>query len=223
MNPANGYAPFLASLSVYSDVRGTYLEQSVAASGRQLVDFCKEVVGVSSIGQGSSLNAALASEEEETYQRGSSGAREWMQSMLDMAENELAILTNLLRGLQPPSSSNTISSTFARMLKPMLRHFHLTMAAAHGHIRQHISTHTLFALDLIAVLTQFQSRWDNVVVRGSSRNPGDGEADMDNGSVQTLSEHLQSLRSSMINVFPTLLNDLQAIPRMRSGEVPSSE
>ncbi|CAO1620193.1 unnamed protein product [Jaminaea pallidilutea] len=222
MNPANGYAPFLASLSVYSDVRGTYLEQSVAASGRQLVDFCKEVVGVSSIGQGSSLNAALASEEEETYQRGSSGAREWMQSMLDMAENELAILTNLLRGLQPPSSSNTISSTFARMLKPMLRHFHLTIAAAHGHIRQHISTHTLFALDLIAVLTQFQSRWDNVVVRGSSRNPGDGEADMDNGSVQALSEHLQSLRSSMINVFPTLLNDLQAIPRMRSGEVPST-
>ncbi|CAO1612756.1 unnamed protein product [Parajaminaea phylloscopi] len=223
-NPSNGYAPFLAALAVYSDTRGAYMEQSVAAMGNALVDFCRDRVAAPS-NRGAMTAAFAAEDDDEGYQRGSAGAREWVKAILDMAENDNAILTNLLRGISPPSSSATIASTFSRLLRPVLRHFTAVMGSLHNHVRRHISSHTLFAFDLIGALSDLQSRWHTVIVKASGKDDHDGNANAGatgEADAFALAQQLQSLRSSTMNVFIGFLSDVQNIPRQREGEVPST-
>ncbi|PWN30121.1 hypothetical protein BDZ90DRAFT_229148 [Jaminaea rosea] len=227
-NPSNGYAPFLAALSLYSDLRGSYLEQSIAPLGKRLVDFATDRVGNSNASRGAMMTAAFDAEGEDegAYQRGSAGAKEWLAAILDLAENEHAILTNLLRGLTPPSSSSTIASTFSRLLRPVLRHFTATVTALQSHVRRNMSTHTLFSLDLIGALSDAQMRWNSVIVNAAGKGGGgneDGIASSSDGSgAHALGEQLQSLRTSTMNVFIGFLNDVQSLPRQRESEVPST-
>lgn len=226
-NPSNGYAPFLAALSVYADIRGTYLEESMSALGNQLVDFCRERVGNTASHRGAMTAAFAAEDDEGGYQRGSAGAKEWVKSILDMAENEHAILSNLLRGLNPPSSSATIASTFSRLLRPVLHHFTTIIGNLHAHIRRHISTHTLFAFDLIGTLSDLHVRWDSVIIAASGKSGEEPTATEKSGGEAAgafaLGQQLQGLRSSTMNVFIGFLNDVQSLPRQREGEVPSSK
>lgn len=228
-NPSNGYAPFLAALSIYSDIRGEYLEQSVAPLGQQLIAYATERIGTHAARAGGMAAAFGAQEDEGAYYRGAAGTRDWLKALLDVAENEHVILSSLLRGLNPPSSNSTIASTFSRLLRPLLKHFSATLSALHAHIRRNLNTHTLFAFDLIGSLSDLQARWELVVVKASGKssatsanNTEDASASASETSAHALGEHLRALRSTMMKVFPTFLTDIQALPRQREAEVPST-
>lgn len=206
-NPANGYAPFLAALSLYSDTRGGYLEASVAPIGQQLVNF---------VVTSSSSNTFAIGDDEAQYQRGSAGIRHWVNIILDLAENDHAILSNLLRGLNPPSSNNTIASTFSRLLRPILRHFVSTMGALQGHIRRRVDHYALLAFDLIGSLSDLSLRWDSVIANAAGKSDRDEE-----GGAHALREQVQALHKTMMNVFPNILNTISNLPQQRQ-DVPST-
>lgn len=199
----------------------------MAAMGNHVVDFCREMVGVHS--SRGAMTAAFAAEEDEGwYQRGSADIREWIKAILDMAENEHAILSNLLRALSPPSSAATIASTFSRLLRPILRHFNHVVGTLHAHIRKHVSRYTPFAFDLIGALSDLRLRWDAVIVKAAGKDGEEGSGatgrgGSGDGDAFALGQQLQALRSSTMNVFISFLADVQDIPRQREGEVPSSE
>jgi exocyst complex protein 7 len=163
--------------------------------------------------------ATSGEEEDNTYHRGSSGAREWIKAILDLAENEHAILSNMLRSLNPPSSNATIASTFSRLIHPILRHFSTTMSTVHALIKQDLSSQMIFIFDLIATLSELVMRWNGVIV-----NPA-GKANEESGGLEggahALQDQLQALRSTAVNIFPVFLNDLKGIPKQRETEVPS--
>lgn len=229
-NPTNGYAPFLAALSLYSDIRGEYLDQSIDPLGQYIVSYASDRIGTQSARTGGMAAAFGAQEDEGAYYRGAAGIRDWLKTLLDMAENEHVILSSLLRGLEPPSSNSTIASTFSRLLRPLLKHFTTIASTLHVHIRNSLDTHTLFAFDLIGVMSDLQTRWEMVIVRASGKGGGGGgpedpsQTSSADGTpaAHALNEQLRSLRGTMIKVFPTFLNDIRNLPRQREGEVPST-
>ncbi|CAO1619266.1 unnamed protein product [Sympodiomycopsis kandeliae] len=224
-NPTNGYAPFLAALSSYSDIRGEYLSNSVSHLGQGLITYATERIGHHSNRNGGMASAFEASQEEEGggYLRGGAGIRDWMKSILDMSENEHVILTSLLRGLNPPSSNSTISSTFSRLLKLLLKDFNTTLNQLHNQIKANLNTHTLFAFDLSGSMSDLYARWEVVIVKASGKSQQhEDENSSSGGGVYVLNEQLKMVKSTMTQVFSTFLDEIKALPRQRQGEVPST-
>jgi exocyst complex protein 7 len=84
-HPKTHHAPFSSALVAYSEIRGRYMEASLAPLGQMIISYSQETLG-STAGR-SGMTAAWRNEEENTgYARGSAGLSNWISATVDMAE-----------------------------------------------------------------------------------------------------------------------------------------
>lgn len=225
-HPKTHHAPFSSALAAYAEIRSTYVENCLAPSNRRVVAYAQERVGVSAGAAGrAGMAAAWDDDEDVGYARGNAGLGEWISSTLDMAENEYGVVSSLLNSLDPPSSLSTIQSTFARLLRAPLRDFQQTVQALHQEVRRHMSlstSHTFFAFDIVAALSIAAPRWESIVVNGCAGHTGGGSEEKATNA-NALPEALQAVRGTAMQVFPTFIQSVNAMPQQREGEVPSSK
>jgi exocyst complex protein 7 len=224
-HPRTHHAPFSSALVAYAEIRAKYMESSLTPLAQRVDAYSKE--RLSSTAGRAGMTAAWQNEEDDDggYSRGSAGLSNWINATLDMAENEYSILEELLQSLSPPSSTTTIHSTYARLLRSPLRSFTATLTALQMQIRQSTSTqHTFFAFDVIGALSNASPRWDAVVVANCARQQGagGGDAGQEQTAVHALSESLVSTRGMAMEIFPTFIASINAMPQQREGEVPST-
>lgn len=140
-------------------------------------------------------------------------------------QSEYAILENFLKSLNPPSSQTTIHSTFSRLLRAPLRSFTSTLSDVHGEIRRNATTtHSLFAFDIIGELTNASPRWDEVIVSNCARqaDPSSSGSQHEASLVHALSQSLIAVRGTAMEIFPSYIAGINAMPQQREGEVPST-
>lgn len=221
-HPRTHHAPFSSALVAYSETRGMYMDASLAPLLREVLSQSQERLG-SSAGRAGMTAAWHQAEEESNYARGSSGLAAWISATLDFAESEFGILSDLLQSLHPPSSQSTLHSTFSRLLRTPLRSFADTLTGLLTEVRRSSSTtHNFFVFDIIGVLTNATMRWDAVIVANCSRQQEMGNSQHEITQIHALTENLAATRSVAIEIFPTFIAGINAMPQQREGEVPST-
>lgn len=228
IHPRTHHAPFSSALAAYAEIRSTYVEACLAPSNKRVLAYAQERVGVNAGAAGRAGMAAAWGDDDDDdigYARGNAGLADWMSSTLDMAENEYGMLSSLLSSLDPPSSTSTIQSTFARLLRAPLRDYSHTIQALHHEVRRHMSlstSHTFFCFDIVAALSIAAPKWELIIVNGCAGHSGGGSEEKA-VNPNALPEALQTLRGTAMQVFPTFIQTVNAMPQQREGEVPSSE
>lgn len=219
-HPKTHHAPFSSALVAYSDIRGNYMDVALGNMAQRILKYSQERLETSAGRAG--MTAAWQHDEEDTgYTRGSAGLSIWINATLDMAESELLMLTELLQSLTPPSSTTTIQSTFARLLRLPLRSFAASLNSLHNEVRRNsTSMHNFFAFDIIGSLTNASQRWESVIVANCPRQ--ESHHHHESTPLHALTENLASLRNTAMQIFPTYIQQVNAMPLQRETEVPST-
>lgn len=221
-HPQTHHAPFSSALVAYSEIRGRYVDASLAPLAQQVITYSQE--RLSSTAGRAGMTAAWQNDEDDTgYSRGNAGLSNWINAALDLTENEYSILEELMQSLNPPSSQTTIHSTFSRLLRAPLRSFASTLSSLQNEIRRSSSTqHTFFAFDLIGALSNASQRWENVIVANCARQQESSNPHSEQTALHALSESLVSTRGMALEIFPTYIAGINAMPMQREAEVPST-
>jgi exocyst complex protein 7 len=219
-HPKTHHAPFSSALVAYSDIRGNHMENALVRLAQRVLTYSQERLE-SSAGR-SGMTAAWQNDDEEAgYTRGSAGISIWINSTLSMAENELLMLTELLQSLSPPSSSTTIQSTFARLLRLPLRSFANTLNTLHNEVRRRAtSMHNFFAFDIIGTLTNASHQWESIIVANCPKQ--ESHHHHESTPLHALTESLAAFRNTAMQVFPTFIQQVNSMPLQRETEVPST-
>ena len=131
------------------------------------------------------------------------------------------MLTDMLESLSPPSSTSTIHSTYTRLLRTPLRSFSTTLANLHTEVRRNSSSmHSFFAFDVIGALNNASPRWESVIVANCTRQ--ESHHHHEHTPLHALVENLSSIRGTAMQIFPTYIQEVNAMPQQREGEVPST-
>lgn len=221
-HPQTHHAPFSSSLVAYSEIRGRYVDASLAPLAKRVISYSQERLS-SSAGRAGMTAAWQHEEDDQGYSRGSAGLSNWINATIELAENEFSILEELLQSLTPPSSQATIHSTFARLLRTPLRSFASTLTTLQNEIRRSSTTqHTFFAFDIIGALTNASQRWEAVIVANCARQQEPTSTHSEQTALHVLSESLVSTRGMAMEIFPTFIAGINAMPQQRESEVPST-
>ncbi|KZV66270.1 exocyst complex component, exo70 subunit [Peniophora sp. CONT] len=162
----------------YADMRGNWGRKCLDVYARRVLERAETVDGV---------NAGRE-------------VGKWTQNLLDIAEQEHALLAQLA----PLPESGQLSRTYTVLLTPMVSLFNSTQTSLTALIKRSLHKHTFLALSAYSAIHVHQARWDVRVGRSDS----------------TLRDALAAIRAVCLRSFPEFLADIKLAA---VGRAPQSE
>lgn len=109
--------------------------------------------------------------------------------------------------LAPLSSQSVLTSTFSKLLSPLISLFTSTLSSINALIKRSINKYTFLALAAYASLSQLQGRWNDLIGKRAGRAENE------------LKDGLHSLRAVCLRSFPEFLADIRAAALGKTGEL----
>ncbi|KZT18946.1 exocyst complex component exo70 subunit [Neolentinus lepideus HHB14362 ss-1] len=158
----------------YADMRGSWIKKCLESQGRWIVERAETVDGVVS---GKEFG-------------------KWVDSILNVAEEEY----ELLNQLAPLLASSSLSSTYNTLLTPVISLFSSTLSSLTSLIKRSLHKYTFLALSTYSSLLASQSRWDDLLIRRAGRKDKDND----------FREGAHSLRAVCLRSFPEFIVDIKS-------------
>ncbi|KAI0310292.1 Cullin repeat-like-containing domain protein [Amylostereum chailletii] len=155
----------------YADMRGNWSRKCLEVHGRRVVERSETIDGVTA---GRELGT-------------------WVQSMLDVIEEEYKLLAQLA----PLPDNAFLTSTFATFLSPLIALFNSTLSSLSTLIKRSLHKYSFLALSAYSSLSASQARWDALVTRRAERKENE------------IRDALNTLRSVCLRSFPEFLADIK--------------
>ncbi|KAL5511625.1 EXO70 [Sanghuangporus vaninii] len=181
----------------YADMRGAWLRKCLEVDAKRVVEGRGE-----GYGSGRDTNAAEVSIKE---------GREfgaWVEGVINVAENEYNVLTELT--LLP--SQAQLAGTYASLLTPLLTLLSTSLTQLTNRVKRALHHNTFLALATHGYLAspEITQRWEDVIKR---------RANGSTANINALKEGLHSLRAVCLRSFPEFLADIKlaAVPRTEIG------
>lgn len=188
---------FTHALDAYVSVRGAYMKNSLQPLTQSVADVAARV-------QSGSMHGPREALVE--YQRGSARFQPWLEALVQMAENEYAVLAGLLTDVAP---ANVLRDAFTEVLRPTLTYLATVLAKVLPRTQHGLNAHRLVQLDfLAATMAAFgpdAQRWTSVLQAANSP-PTD-----------TLDAVANAYKDSML-FFPEFIRDVKVIPVQREHD-----
>ncbi|KAI0030280.1 Cullin repeat-like-containing domain protein [Vararia minispora EC-137] len=155
----------------YADMRGNWCRKCLEIYGRRALERAETVEGV------------LAGRD----------VGKWVQSMLDVIEEEYTLLTQLV----PLQDAKSLSSTFSSLLNPILLLFSTTFSSLTALIKRALHKHTFLALSAYSAISVAQARWEKLIAVRADRHENE------------LRDALGGIKAVCLRSFPEFLADVK--------------